>query len=156
MSAIETLSEVARFDDRNINWRKLGDFEHFVYTIFNVDEANEIADLCLKFEPRERIFLHRHRALTHTFVLQGEHRLYEPNGALKESRAVGTYTMSPASPDPHKEGAGDEPCVVFYSTRGTTNGVLFDVLDDEANQVGQMTLTDLAGLFELQGRKSGA
>ena len=33
-----------RFDDRNIRWRELGDFKHFVVFIFFVDEAKNIAD----------------------------------------------------------------------------------------------------------------
>ena len=44
------------FDDRNISWRQLGDFEHFTYTVFDVDTENEIADFALKFEPDEKSF----------------------------------------------------------------------------------------------------
>jgi len=72
------------FDDRNIHWYKLGDFEHFVFAMLDVDEPKKIVDLILKFEPNKQIFLHRHLALTNTLVVQGEHRLYEPDGALKE------------------------------------------------------------------------
>jgi hypothetical protein len=94
----------------------------------------------LKFPPNQQIFLHRHRALTNTLVIQGEHRLYEPNGILKEVRSVGTYTSTPPG-EPHREGAGDEGGVVFYSVRGK-DSVLFEVLDDNLNVVGTLSMDD--------------
>lgn len=144
------------FDDSLINWRQLGDFEHFVYTIFDIDEKREIADFALKFVPNEPIFLHRHRAHTQTFVVEGEHRIYEPDGSLREVRPLASFTSSPASPEPHQESGGTAGGIVLYSTRGSTDGVVFDVLDPEQNTVGTLSFTDLIGLFELQGRKPGA
>src|ERR1700726_2562594 len=105
------------FDDRNLRWSKLRHLEDFVFSVFDVDLERGLVDFILKFEPNQRIILHRHLALTNTFVVQGEHRLYEPNGALKEIRPVGSYTSSLPG-EPHREGAGDEVCVVFYSVRG--------------------------------------
>src|SRR5215475_14025114 len=105
------------FDDRNIRWYELGDFKHFVFAMYDVDEKKQLVDFILKFEPNQQIFLHRHLALTNTLVVQGEHRLYEPTGALKEVRPVGSYTSSPPG-EPHREGGGAEGAVVFYSVRG--------------------------------------
>jgi hypothetical protein len=93
-----------KFNDSNIQWQPFGDFEHFVYSILNIDEKNLIFDVLFKLEANKQIFLHRHKALNTTFVVQGEHRLYEPNGEIKEIRAVGSYTVSPASEEPHREG----------------------------------------------------
>lgn len=149
-------AQAAGFDDRNINWRKLGDFDHFTYTIFGIDMANEIADFSLKFDSSQKIFLHRHRAQTHTFVVAGEHRLYEPDGSLKESRPVGSFTTSAASPEPHSEGGGESGAVVVYNTRGSSDGVVFDVLDDQQNTVGTLTFSDLVELFAAQGNRPGA
>src|ERR1700752_3279569 len=128
------------FDDRNIRWYTLGDFEHFVFAMLDVDVPQKIVDFVLKFPANQRIFLHRHLALTNTLVIQGEHRLYEPNGALKEVRPVGSYTSS-APGEPHQEGAGDEVCVVFYSVRGGDD-VLFEVLDDSLNVIGSLSRQD--------------
>jgi hypothetical protein len=128
------------FDDRNIHWYKLGDFEHFVFAMLDVDEPKKIVDLILKFEPNKQIFLHRHLALTNTLVVQGEHRLYEPDGALKEVRPVGSYTSSPPA-DPHREGGGDQGAVVFYSVRGK-DGSLFEVLDDHLNVIATLNMQD--------------
>src|SRR5438270_12821640 len=136
------------FDDRYIRWYKLGDFEHFVFAMLSVDVSRQIVDFILKFPPNKQIFLHRHLALTNTLVVQGEHRFYEPNGALKEVRPVGSYTSTPPG-EPHREGAGNEGGVVFYSVRGK-DGILFEVLDDDLNVVGTLSMEDFIGAWEEQ------
>ena len=136
------------FDDRNIRWYTLGDFEHFVFAMLDVDVSQKIVDFILKFPPNQQIFLHRHLALTNTLVVQGEHRLYEPTGVLKEVRPVGSYTSTPPG-EPHREGAGDEGGVVFYSVRGK-DGILFEVLDDDLNVVGTLSMEDFIGAWEEQ------
>src|SRR5215468_9774103 len=128
------------FDDRNIRWYTLGDFEHFVFAMLDVDVPQKIVDFVLKFPPNQRIFLHRHLALTNTLVVQGEHLLYEPTGALKEVRPVGSYTSSLPG-EPHREGGGEEGGVVFYSMRGE-EGTLFEFLDDDLHVVGTISMQD--------------
>tara|TARA_B100001142_G_C14058642_1_gene548776 strand:- start:409 stop:633 length:225 start_codon:yes stop_codon:yes gene_type:complete len=61
------------FDDRNIDWRILGDYEHLQYSILDVDNENAIADVLFKFAANEKVFLHRHLGHNNTFVIQGEH-----------------------------------------------------------------------------------
>jgi hypothetical protein len=51
--------------------------------------------------------------------------------------------------EPHREGAGDEGGVVFYSVRGK-DGVLFEVLDDDLNVVGTLSMEDFIGAWEEQ------
>jgi hypothetical protein len=152
--AAQTRSYV--FDDRHIRWCRLGDFgehfvpfsAHFVFTVLDVDVSQKLCDFMIKFEPNQRIFLHRHLALTNTFVVQGEHRLYEPTGALKEVRPVGSYTSSPPG-EPHCEGGGGEGCVVLYSLRGE-EGTLFEVLDDDLTVVATISMNDLLGVLKEQ------
>ncbi len=136
------------FDDRHIRWYELGDFKHFVFAMLDVDVSQKIVDFVLKFPPNQKIFPHRHLALTNTLVVHGEHRLYEPNGQLKEIRPVGSYTTSPPG-DPHQEGAGDGGGVVFYSVRGK-DGTLFEVLDDNLNVIGALGLEDFLTAFKEQ------
>jgi quercetin dioxygenase-like cupin family protein len=144
------------FDDRHIRWYRLGEFgaqfkpfdEHFMLTMLDVDESQKLVDFLLKFPPNQRIFLHRHLALTNTLVVQGEHRLYEPDGALKEVRRVGSYTSSPPG-EPHREGAGDAGSVVLFSVRGK-EGTLFEFLDDDLHVVGTISLQDCINAFEIQ------
>lgn len=134
-----------KFDDSNITWQTFGSFEHFVYSILNIDKENLIFDILFKFEANKSIFLHRHKALNATFVIQGEHRLYETNGDIKEIRAVGSYTSSPASLEPHREGGGEEGAVVLFSIRGN-EGILYEILDDDANLIGTLSMQDLIDL----------
>ena len=131
-----------------MRWYELGDFKHFVFAMLDVDVPRKIVDFVLKFPPNEKIFPHRHLALTDTLVIQGEHRLYEPTGQLKEVRPVGSYTTSPPG-DPHQEGAGDGGGVVFYSVRGK-DGTLFEVLDDHLNVIGTLGFEDFLTAFKEQ------
>jgi hypothetical protein len=39
--------------------------------MFDVDKQKKVIDFILKFDPNQRIFLHRHLALTNTLVIQG-------------------------------------------------------------------------------------
>ncbi len=82
-------------------------------------------------------------------MIQGEHRLYEPSGRLKEVRPVGSYTVSPASDEPHREGGGDEDAIVLFSIRGS-DGVLYEILDDEQTVVATLGMQDFVGLYHAQ------
>ncbi len=145
-AAVEKTAHV--FDDRNIRWFTLGDFKHFVFAMLDVDVPQKIVDFVLKFPANEKIFLHRHLALTNTLVVQGDHILYEPNGKVKEVRRVGSYTTSPPG-DPHQEGAGDGGGVVFYSVRGK-DGALFEVLDDDFKVIGTLSFDDFVNACKEQ------
>jgi hypothetical protein len=132
------------FDDRNIRWQPLGDLRHFVAAVYDIDEARKVVDFIVKFDANQQIILHRHLAHTNTLVVQGEHRLYEPNGALKEVRPVGSYTSS-APGEPHREGGGAEGAVVLYSIRAEADD-LFELLDDQGNVLAKLGIADFAAL----------
>lgn len=142
------------FDDRNIKWQSvtlpnIGELEHLSYSILNIDEENRILDVLFKFAANQQIILHRHMVHNNTFVVQGEHRLYEPNGKIKEIRPVGRYTSSPPG-DVHREGGGaDQDVVVFFNIRGK-DGVLYELLDDDLNVVGTLGYQDFLGLYKAQ------
>jgi hypothetical protein len=146
--AIPASANTYIFDERNIRWSKLGDLEHFVFAVLNIDIPRKVVDFIIKFDPDRQIVLHRHLALTNTMVIQGEHRLYEPDGSLKEVRAVGSYTSSEPG-DPHREGAGDQHAVVLYSVRGN-DGVLFELLNDDLKVIGTLSMEDFAEALEEQ------
>ncbi|MDD5463145.1 MAG: regulator [Methylococcales bacterium] len=137
------------FDVANIKWQTLGDFEHLLYSILNIDEQNKIIDVIFKFTARQQIALHRHKALNNTFVIQGEHRLYEADGRLKEIRAVGSYTSSQPSDEPHREGGGDVDVIVFFSIRDN-DGVLYEVLDDDLNVIATLGFQNFIDLYKDQ------
>jgi hypothetical protein len=146
--AIPASANTYIFDERNIRWSKLGDLEHFVFAVLDIDIPRKVVDFIIKFDPDRQIVLHRHLALTNTMVIQGEHRLYEPDGSLKEVRAVGSYTSSEPG-DPHREGAGDQHAVVLYSVRGN-DGVLFELLNDDLKVIGTLSMEDFAQALEEQ------
>ncbi|QSA98510.1 regulator [Methylococcus sp. EFPC2] len=133
------------FDDRNIQWRTLGDYEHLLYSILDIDVENRIVDVIFKFAAHGQIVLHRHKALNKTFVIQGEHRLYHADGTLKEIRPVGSYKVSPPSEEPHREGGGDVDAVVLFSIRGS-EGVFYEILDDHLNVTATLGMDDLIAL----------
>lgn len=136
------------FDDRNVRWFELGELKHFVVAMCDVDVEKKLVDFLLKFDANEQIILHRHLALTNTLVVQGEHRLYEPDGRLKEVRPVGSYTSSPPG-TPHREGGGDEPCVVFYSIRGDQDA-MFELLNDDMSVAAILGVRDFLAAWEEQ------
>jgi hypothetical protein len=133
------------FDDSNINWQQLEGFDHLSYFIFDVDRENKIVDALFRFSANEKIALHRHVALNHMLVIQGEHRLYEPDGDIKEVRPTGRYTVSPASKEPHREGGGEQDVVILFSIRGT-DGTMYEILDDEQNIIGTLGLADFEAM----------
>ena len=42
------------FDDRNIRWYTLGDFEHFVFAMLDVDVSQKIVDFMAPFTRRQK------------------------------------------------------------------------------------------------------
>jgi len=142
------------FDDRNVRWFPLGEFKHFLLAMCDVDVDRRVVDFLIKFESNQQIVLHRHLAQTSTLVVQGEHRLYEPDGSLKEIRAVGSYTAS-APGTPHREGGGSEECVVFYSIRAQEDGAMFELLNDDMTVMTTLGLQDFLGVYREQKGASG-
>lgn len=140
------------FDDTHIQWQTLVNFEHLQYSILDIDGRNKIIDVLFKFAAQQQIVLHRHKVLNKTFVIQGEHRLYETDGRLKEIRAVGSYTSSQPSDEPHREGGGDEDVIVLFSIRGS-DGVLYEILDDELKIIGELTMQDFIDLYAAQTQR---
>lgn len=134
------------FDDTNVRWQTLKDFEHLHYAILDIDEHNKIIDVIFKFAAHQQILLHRHKALNKTFVIQGE-RLYEADGRFKEVRAIGSYTSSLPSDDQHREGGGDVDVIVFFSIRGN-NGVLYEILDDDLYIIATLSMQDFINLYK--------
>lgn len=144
-------TDVARYalDQSNIRWFPLGEFQHLELSMLAVDRANKIVDFLVKFHANGVIFNHRHLAETRIFVVQGEHRIYELDGRLKEVRKTGSYTVS-APGGVHSEGAGEIDCIVTYNLRGNGKDEMFDVLDAEGRDIGKIGFEDFAALLEAQ------
>lgn len=135
------------FDDSTIDWQPFGDFPHFQFAILHVDRARNLADVLFRFAAGQQIVLHRHKALNHTFVLRGEHLIYEEDGSLREARPTGSYTISPASETPHREGGGKQDAIVLFSMRPEPGELLYEILDDAGRPIAEVTLDTLEALF---------
>ncbi|MET3602926.1 quercetin dioxygenase-like cupin family protein [Sphaerotilus sulfidivorans] len=137
----------ARFDDRQVHWMPFGDLPHFLFSILHIDEPRGIADVLFRFSAGQQIVLHRHLAANHTFVIQGEHRLYEADGTLREIRPAGTLTVSPASEVPHREGGGPEQdAIVLFSMRPEPGQKLYEILADDGTVIADITLDTLRAI----------
>ncbi len=140
----------SRFDDRNIPWKRLDGIEHLAYHIFCVDEEKAIVDAAFKFAANKKIFLHKHYAEYATLVMQGELRIYSPDGQVKEVRHTGSYVLTePGAAITHREGGGDIDAIVFFSVRGT-HGAFYDILDDSLRPIERVGFEDFKALFAAQ------
>lgn len=142
------------FDDRIVPWTPFGDFEGFVVGLYRAEPELGLAHFVAKFEPNSRIHLHRHVAETTTYVIDGELRVYEPDGTLADVRPAGTYAVTPAGAPPHREGAGDEPCVVFYGMRSDQDLIL-EWLNDDFSVYAPLTISTIAAAIEQQKAAAG-
>lgn len=141
--------QVLGFDESNIEWYQLEGIDHASYHICSVDEDARIVDVLFKFDANQKVLLHRHHAAYRTLILQGELRIYQTDGTLKEIRPVGSYVSSPVSGEPHSEGGGDQDAIVFFSNRGS-DGMIYEILDEELNTLATLGLQDFKGLWEAQ------
>ena len=148
MAAVASPMTPQQFDERNIRWSELEGFTHMMVSIFFVDEARNRVDLLIKFDPNEKVLLHRHLADTNTFVVEGDHVIYEPDGSVRESRPVGQYTFGTGR-DAHDEGGGPNGCVLYYSVRGESDA-LFDMLDTDMNVTATLHTADFKAIFDAQ------
>lgn len=139
-----------KFDDSNLPWRKLDWLEHVWFYVYNVDRKNGIVDIIFKFAANAKVMLHRHKAPYVTVVLQGELKLYEADGSLKEIRPAGSYVMGAANGEPHTEGGGDQDAIVFFSNRNVEDA-LYEFLDDNMRPVVTLGIGDFEDQLAAQG-----
>jgi hypothetical protein len=137
------------FNDTDVAWQQLPDTEHLWFTILDIDEENKVIDVIFKMAANEQILLHRHTAPNNMLVLSGEHRLYKPDGSLKEVRPTGRYTVSPASEEPHREGGGDQDTVILFSIR-SGGGTCYEILDDNQEVLFTLGFEDFKDIYAAQ------
>lgn len=137
------------FDTQNISWNKIEGIDHLAYHILAVDEAKRIVDILFKFDANAKIVLHRHKADYITLVLQGELRIYRPNGTLKEIRPVGSYVTGSADGEPHTEGGGEQDVIAFFSNRNVQN-VVYEILDENLNAIATFGIAEFKALLDAQ------
>ena len=137
------MSNLYSFDESKINWQPLPGVDHAWLSILDVDDTAKIVDILFKFSANEKIVLHRHVSAFNTFVVQGEHRIYNPDGELTEIRPVGTYKAGLPDIKPHREGGGEEDVIILFSLRPYNNGPIYEILDENQEVESTMTFDDL-------------
>jgi quercetin dioxygenase-like cupin family protein len=137
------------FDTRNIKWNRIEGFDHIEYHVCEVDEANRSVDILFKFAANQKIAMHRHHSDYRTLVLQGELRIYRPNGELKEVRPVGSYVFTPAGGEPHTEGGGDQDVIALFSNRNVDK-LIYEILDENMNTITTFGIPEFKTLLEGQ------
>ncbi len=140
---------MANFDDRNIKWQSLDGTDNALLSIFSVDQAANTVDFIIKFKANSDGLPHKHLAATHTFVIEGDHVIYETDGSIRESRPTGRYSVGGVTGDIHGEGGGPDGCVLMYSVRGHREE-LFELLDRDLNRTGIVRVADLQAVFDAQ------
>ncbi len=136
------------FDDRNIKWRTVEGFDHIAYHVCEVDADAGTVDILFKFGANAKIAMHRHKVPYRTLVLQGELRIYRPNGDLKEIRPVGSY-VSAGPGEPHTEGGGDQDTIVFFSNRQVKD-VVYEILDENQEIVTTLGIPEFSAFLDEQ------
>jgi len=140
---------VYAFDDSNIQWHPFAGLDHLEFSLCDFDEDRQVIDLIVKFEPSEIVAMHNHIAQTNMFIIQGELRMYETDGTLKEIRPAGKYCRGKRD-DCHSEGGGPDGAIVFYSVRGHGEQELLEILDEDMNVVVKIGMDDLREVWVAQ------
>jgi 2,4'-dihydroxyacetophenone dioxygenase len=146
MAAVNAATPTFSFDDSQIAWQPFAGLQHLELALLEVDEAREIVDLIVRFEPNEKVAIHNHIAQTNMFIIQGELRMYETDGSVREVRPAGRYYRGKRD-DCHSEGGGPEGAIVFYSVRGHGATELFDIMDDNNNVEATIGMADVVQMW---------
>ena len=66
--------------DHEIQWQPFAGIENLELSLCDVDEERKVVDLLVRFAPNQTVTMHNHLARTNMFIIQGELRIYEPDG----------------------------------------------------------------------------
>lgn len=139
----------AGFDQTNIKWYTLDGFDHVAYHVVKVDTAEKTVDLLFKFAANEKVIVHKHHADYSTFVIQGELRIYDADGNVKEIRPTASYVEKKAGGAAHTEGGGDIDCIALFRNYGT-DGTIYEVVGPNGETVATLGLQDFKAMWEAQ------
>ncbi len=139
---------VSNFDESKVYWQRLPELDHLWPSILDVGETAKVVDVLFKFAANQKIVLHRHVAASYTFVVPGEHRIYDSSGDLKEVRSVGAYKAGQPDEEPHAEFGGDTDVVILFSLRPYNGGAIYEILDEKHEVLSTITFDDMKELYE--------
>ena len=135
--------------DHEIKWQPFAGIENLELTLCDIDEARQVVDLIVRFAPNNTVTMHNHLAQTNMLIIQGELRMYEPDGRIREVRSAGRYYRG-RTDDTHSEGGGPDGAVVFYSMRCDGARNVLEIMDDAANVQATLTMDDVRAAWAAQ------
>ncbi|MGD9602212.1 MAG: regulator [Gammaproteobacteria bacterium] len=135
--------------DHAITWGPFAGIENLELTLCDIDEERRIVDLLVRFAPNKTVTMHNHLAQTNMFIIQGELRMYEPDGSIRERRPAGRYYRG-RTHDAHSEGGGPEGAVVLYSMRCDDAHAVLEIMDAHANVQATLTMDDVRAAWAAQ------
>jgi len=150
--------EKSFFDASRHKWREvtadpgLSYLVHHDYTILGYDLAAGTLDMVVRWAgDGGHCPIHRHTATTTVLVLEGEQHLWDlhPDGTRGEHkvRRAGDYALTVGDALPHLERGGEEGGVVFFGSH-SSNGLLYEVLDEDLKLLADVTMEGLVADFE--------
>ena len=80
--------------DHEIDWQPFAGIENLELTLCDLDEERHVVDLIVRFAPKKTVTMHNHLAQTNMLIIQGELRMYEPDGRIREVRPAGRTTAA--------------------------------------------------------------
>lgn len=145
------------FDSRSIAWKKFRALEGVYYHILGVDEEAQTVDWLMKFDPDRACVMHRHTGPCKTFVLEGEHHLFEPDGrggVRHIVRPTGTWATS-RNESVHYESGGAGGGVIYLCMTGR-EGVVYDILNDALQSERAISVQDFKRGWERDLARAGS
>ena len=145
------------FDPSRYKWRKVtgepgGSYEiHHDYTILGHDAAAGTLDMLVRwYGDGGHCPVHRHASVTTVLVLEGEQHLTDllPGGETRAKvRRAGEHHLTPGDVHPHMERGGPDGALIFYGHH-TTDGRMYELLDDDLEVVHTVTLDEMIETWE--------
>ena len=135
--------------DHEIDWQPFAGIENLELTLCDLDEERHVVDLIVRFAPNKTVTMHNHLAQTNMLIIQGELRMYEPDGSIREVRPAGRYYRG-RTDDTHSEGGGPDGAVVFNSMRCDGDPNVLEVMDEAANVQVTLTMDDVRAAWTAQ------
>lgn len=146
------------FNAERYRWREVtggAEFSykvHHDYTILGHDVAAGTLDMLVRWHgDGGHCPVHRHVSTTTILVLSGEQHLWDlhPDGARGEHkvRRAGDYALTVGDGLPHLERGGAAGGVVFFGSHAS-DGLLYEMLDEDMKVVGDVTIETLIADWE--------
>jgi hypothetical protein len=138
------------FDPSRYKWRKvigepgLSYKVRHDYTILGYDLAAGTLDMVVRWAgDGGHCPIHRHTATTTVLVLEGEQHLWDlhSDGTRGEHRVrrAGDYALTVGGALPHLERGGEAGGIAFFGNH-SSNGLLYEILDEDLNLVANVTM----------------